>query len=722
MTLVGIFMLPFSSNLQRNVVSAEDPAIYYILEYKSLFGDALKSYKDKDECITAMNVADALGYTLIQKCVEAGQKGEKLTDEEEVARGLRTGVYFGCYGLDLGSWPNCIVKVVYVLIFQTLSGITTMAAGVLDFFINYSTNNIAYGSSFITKAWGAVRDIANIFFIIALLYVAIKTILGLSGHDGKKLLTYIIIIALVINFSLFVTKIVIDASNILAKVFYNQIEAVDGNGNPVDKNSKDRSITVGLVKQFDPVQVMDLKATTWSEGLPDASGNIGQFFFVLILSIALMCFMIYIFLSVALLFVARVISLWLAMILSPIAFVSKTVDFDLGALGWNKWMSELFKNAFMAPIFIFFLYIIILFGDFMSIGFSNNTDDLFIKSMNVFIPFMLVFVLLIKAKKLAVEYSGEMGAAIVKGGAVLGAMALGGAALGTAAIGRGTVGAFMKGASTGDTYARRLEAERTSGIRDEHLNPLQRIQGRLSQGLGINQMQQWMGDRLNRNKANIEHASHARHELNTVASDITHGAKKNWSELDGDERLRARTKLERDRIVKENQGTGATLISGGLGSRKWDSLTTAEKAIIDRMVGVDNHGAAVVGGALANNTTHADTTIVRDARRKVGTLENVWQSSVGGSYDIRNLSKIVAQEHDNLGNKLASGFTSVLAGTMRSSLKQTMGFNYGEGQKALFKDLGHTISEALKGAQIKIDLSSVGKVEAEKHGGGGGHH
>ena len=50
-------------------------------------------------------------------------------------------------------------------------------------------------------AWKVVRDIANIFFIFILLYLAISTALQTPGVDTRKVLVNIIIIALVINFS-----------------------------------------------------------------------------------------------------------------------------------------------------------------------------------------------------------------------------------------------------------------------------------------------------------------------------------------------------------------------------------------------------------------------------------------------------------------------------------------------------------------------------------------
>ena len=717
MTLVGIFMLPFSAGIrienQKIIAKVEINKVEanhcpdnipgqppFIHNPNNPTGPCIQIFgPDLDGDGEVDNEGGGGADSVPDNYVPPDPNTEKTFDYSDP--NYKSGaVTFGC-DVDPRTWfTNCIVKLIYELIFGLMAGIASFSAGILDFFINYSTNNLAYGNTFITKAWGAVRDIANIFFIIALLYVAIKTILGLSGHDGKKLLTWIIIMALVINFSLFVTKIVIDASNILAKVFYNQIDAVDRNGNKVDVNSKDRSITVGLVAQFDPVQVMELPTNDNGDTVVGDS-ILGKFFFVLILSIILMGLMTYIFLSVGLLFVARVISLWLAMILSPIAFVSKTVDFDLGALGWNKWLSELFKNAFMAPIFIFFLYIIILFGDFMNIGASVTSEDTFIKGMNVFIPFMLVFVLLIKAKKLAVEYSGEMGAAVVKGGAVLGGLALGATALTTAAIGRNTVGAYMKGASTGDTAAQRYKDGKSKNIFDK-------AKGWATANTAWESRQKKIGDSLNKDQKRVEDYSHARHELDKTAAARYNGKK--FNELSGTEREEVRKRLARDHESESLYG------------KTYNQLDDTAKRAVNALIGLDHAtGALIAGGQMDTKTSHADH-IIQESKGKQGAWSALRQSTRTGSFDVRNLSKVTANEGDRGFNKLISGTMGTLAGQFRSSLKQTMGFNYGEGQKELFKDLGHTISEALKGAQIKIDLSSVGKVEAEKHGGGGGHH
>lgn len=332
---------------------------------------------------------------------------------------------FGC-GATPNTWfRQCIVTMIYYLVYKPVSRLAELAANVLDFFIYYSTNSSSYSAGFVSTGWKSVRDIANIFFIIALLYVAIQTILGL-GSNGKKMIASIIVVALLINFSLFFTEIIIDSTNILAKVFYNQITPQDANGKPLTDPSAQKSITVGLVDVFSPEQMM---------AQAGQANNAGQQFIILILGIIVAFLMIYIFVAVALLFVGRVAGLWLAMIFSPIAFASYTVPFNIPGFGHKEWWDNLLKQAFMAPIFIFFLYIILLFGKNLKLITydANAAPDNITAIMAVIIPFFIVMMLLLKAKKLAVEYSGEIGAAINGAGSkVLGFAA--GAVTGGAAL------------------------------------------------------------------------------------------------------------------------------------------------------------------------------------------------------------------------------------------------------------------------------------------------
>jgi hypothetical protein len=358
-------------------------------------------------------------------------------------------------GIDLGG---CVATLLYF--FWTITAwIAYAAGGFLDFFIYYSVNSSSYSGSFVETGWGIIRDIANIFFIIALIYVAIKTVLSLSIANNKKLVGWIIIMALLINFSLFVTKAVIDSSNILAKIFYNNITPVGKNGETLDpSDGGEKSISLGLISSYNPQKIIT-RDVYKTEGA-------GIFSFVTIILMFVTLYTAYVFFAVAILFLARVVSLWMAMIFSPLAFASYTLDIDIPGFGHRKWWTELFKNAFLAPVFIFFLYIIILFLKIEGkIFYSDSSNTPMQTIMSVVVSFSIVMALLMKAKKLAVEYSGEMGQAMTKGGKILGGLAIGAATGGAALLGSRVIGgaAAKRLSSSGERLREKAKEKGFSG-------------------------------------------------------------------------------------------------------------------------------------------------------------------------------------------------------------------------------------------------------------------
>ena len=83
-------------------------------------------------------------------------------------------------------------------------------------------------NTMIKDGWTLVRDLLNLVFIFILLFAAISTILQYGNMDIKKILPSLIVVALLVNFSMMITKMVIDASHIFAWEFYNQIDVTKG--------------------------------------------------------------------------------------------------------------------------------------------------------------------------------------------------------------------------------------------------------------------------------------------------------------------------------------------------------------------------------------------------------------------------------------------------------------------------------------------------------------
>lgn len=71
----------------------------------------------------------------------------------------------------------------------------------------------------VSTGWPEVRDLANMFIVLGFVVVGIAFTLRLEGYGSKKILIRLIMIALVVNFSMLMCGVIIDASNIAMNAF-----------------------------------------------------------------------------------------------------------------------------------------------------------------------------------------------------------------------------------------------------------------------------------------------------------------------------------------------------------------------------------------------------------------------------------------------------------------------------------------------------------------------
>lgn len=413
----------------------------------------------------------------------------------------------GCM-LITGDFDDCLVKISYYAFYSVPSFLLALSAKFLNIVIPLALSSVMYtSSSFIPEAWVIVRDLSNIFFIFILLYIAFQTILGLGGHGGgpKKMIAQVIIMALLINFSMFFTKIIIDSSNILALVFYNRISVETKEGGqerPYLKTTDssqtgvvEKDISGALVSSFDITRLMSddfydqvtkrtrvfsaVGLTSYTAagavggsfipivgtGIGAAAGAASYFLSyafsgdqippglligIILVTGSIMLYAAYSFLLAGIAFVGRLIELWILIIFSPFAFMSSVVPklSHIDGVGWESWLKRLLSTAFMAPIFMFFLYIIfkiIQIDIFKSLTLrtmdqQETTETIVLIALSA----IVILVLLKKAVAYAKKGGGELGEAMLKGLKSVGGLA-GGAVLGTtvgltASAGRQTFG------------------------------------------------------------------------------------------------------------------------------------------------------------------------------------------------------------------------------------------------------------------------------------------
>lgn len=367
------------------------------------------------------------------------------------------------------SIGGCVARVFYYVLFVPTSFLFGLAGKVMDFTIMYSVSDSSYRTPFVAEGWQVVRDLCNMFFIFILLYIAFTTILDSGGSKNKSSVLNVVIIGLLINFSLFATHLIIDASNIMARVFYNPKVIVIGekseDGN-ITSDLEDELGTIplskGIVTKINPQRLLLAEnqnvATSNAQKISSKSniGNdedngisAGTFILVTIMASIVNFVGMMTFLTISLSFIGRVIGLWIAMVLSPLAFLSYTIPATKNwkYVGWSNWWDETVKAAFMAPVFVFFMYIIVMFLESnMGLNLLTKSSELtdFNKILSIIVPFIVIIVLLKQAEtistKLAGQISGTITSTVGNIGGKAGGLALGGAlGLGAFAM-RSTVG------------------------------------------------------------------------------------------------------------------------------------------------------------------------------------------------------------------------------------------------------------------------------------------
>ncbi len=217
---------------------------------------------------------------------------------------------------------------------------------VLEYTVTNMSSNID-GITGITIAWATIRDLANMSFLFVLLYIAISTILGRSGSQWKSTLVSIVIAAILINFSLFFTKVIIDASNVITLGFYKQIVP---NASVYTGLSDSIMQPLGLTGLWNP-------QTGDATKLAEMTGSLAK---IAILSIGSSVFMgitAFVFMAAAIMFLVRYVTIIFLLILSPIALMGSVLP-RLKEHA-SKWWKSLLGQAIFAPLFMIMVWVVL---------------------------------------------------------------------------------------------------------------------------------------------------------------------------------------------------------------------------------------------------------------------------------------------------------------------------------------------------------------------------
>jgi hypothetical protein len=217
---------------------------------------------------------------------------------------------------------------------------------ILKFVIEVAGYNGFIDSQAVMVGWIMVRDVTNMFFVVVLLLIAFGTILGLEQYEYKKLLVKLLMAAVIVNFSRIICGIIIDVAQVVMITFVNGVAATAG-GN--------------LVSMFKVENVFSLTGDT---ALSSQISGSGSPFLAAVAAVTFASIMMITMLTYLFLLLARMVTLWILIVLSPFAFVLNVLPQTQKYAG--QWWTEFGGNVVAGPIVAFFLWL-----SFVTVGAGN---------------------------------------------------------------------------------------------------------------------------------------------------------------------------------------------------------------------------------------------------------------------------------------------------------------------------------------------------------------
>jgi len=290
------------------------------------------------------------------ECI-GGPTATSSTITTDQATSLPEGENFGCSLL--GGWDGlkgCGAAMAFWV--MNLFGVFLGIAGVL---LNGAVEiTVQKMSVFVTSipaiesTWTLIRDLGNIVILFVLLFSAIGTIFRTDKIVPKNALVGVIIAAVLINFSLFFTKAIIDVSNIATNTIYNEIKQIslvnnEGSNNPIQLMGISGAFMQGLNPQTIYSQIQKS-----GEGSEDYESHIFQ---QMIFGIIVILIAAFVLLIAALMLFIRFGILIMLLITSPIGVVGNLIP---KLSGYSKqWWETLMGQAIFAPVLMLFMLITI---------------------------------------------------------------------------------------------------------------------------------------------------------------------------------------------------------------------------------------------------------------------------------------------------------------------------------------------------------------------------
>ncbi|MBM3260828.1 hypothetical protein FJY93_00220 [Candidatus Kaiserbacteria bacterium] len=250
------------------------------------------------------------------------------------------------------------ISVLATLVIQAGVLILGLASGLFGLLIDRTIIGFGAADGILTKgvqdgitiAWTALRNISNILIIGFFTFIAINIILGSAEFGQKKLVARVLIVAILINFSLFFTKVIIDFSNYTATQFYRQATILQTRPNT-------GGTPEGIGDQF--MNALGVTSFAQTQGeiskLGETQNGIASMLLISIMSFVILLATAMVLFYGSFILASRAILLVFLMITAALAFTTWLIP-TFASKGWDTWRKALIESAVLAPMLMLFLW------------------------------------------------------------------------------------------------------------------------------------------------------------------------------------------------------------------------------------------------------------------------------------------------------------------------------------------------------------------------------
>ncbi len=267
------------------------------------------------------------GTTITQNSSVKVGDGDVASNRETIDSAGGDNTIFGFIAKIIGFLMGLVNEILFNVFWYLI-------APVLQAMLAIRTYTDAF-ANVIYPGWEVIRNLANIFFIISLIFIALATLFRLESYNYKHLLVNVIIAALLVNFSLVIGQAILGVADTIQNQFLpNNVEVIRVLGQKLMVQGYRDLI-------FDP--------TLRELGDYGATATIVQMFFLMALAIGGFI----VFGAIAAFLVLRIVMLWILLMLSPVPYFANVLPFTKQYV--SMWWGYFLKYAFFTPIMAFFL-------------------------------------------------------------------------------------------------------------------------------------------------------------------------------------------------------------------------------------------------------------------------------------------------------------------------------------------------------------------------------